>query len=484
MSDSKTPTDVELDVSCSADDDKMMSLTQATSTSSTPMERLDRAIFPLLILWDALLFGLLAAFALVFGIGCDDDPGALSGSCDDLGAVGGVAPVVVFILVAWLISPLLCVPLCSCVWRRRQKFHYDIRKLGKIPLKRGIGSLNREEQALVPFVYRSEYNITLCGVENIHPFDSKKYKKVFESLGLSSAFEPNMLNFSDLASLHSPVYLTSLFYSLALVKVFEVPLCFLPAWLLQWRVLVPMASATNGSMAAARLSLEKGWSINLGAGFHHASHSKGHGFCALADISLMVRYVKSVWPTHQFQKSGVKRDSYDPRILIIDLDAHQGDGYALDAIKYEWTNVFIFDYYTRHIFPGDHVAERRIDEEGHFEAADQGTAFIRHLRRLLPRVFQQFRPDFVIYNAGTDLLEGDPLSGLSISPQSIIQRDLSVFAACMEPNEGNESLRTIFDGCGGTSVPITMVLSGGYQKTNAGVIAECIQNLRHSFSLY
>lgn len=134
--------------------------------------------------------------------------------------------------------------------------------------------------------------------------------------------------------------------------------------------------------------------------------------------------------------------------------------------------------------PADDIAERRIDEKGHFQRADRGGTFIRRLRSLLPQIFQEFRPDFVIYNAGTDLLEGDPLSGLSISPQSIVERDLSVFAACMEPKGENEHLRTIFDRCGARPVPISMVLSGGYQQSNAGVIAECVQNLRRSFNLY
>ena len=63
------------------------------------------------------------------------------------------------------------------------------------------------------------------------------------------------------------------------------------------------------------------------------------------------------------------------------------------------------------------------------------------------KAFEKFTPDLVIYNAGTDCMQGDPLGGLSISPQGIIQRDELVFRYCREVNQ----------------VPIVMVLSGGYQ---------------------
>ena len=115
---------------------------------------------------------------------------------------------------------------------------------------------------------------------------------------------------------------------------------------------------------------------------------------------------------------------------------------------------------------------------------DTGAGFIRNLKNILPQVFQQFRPDFVLYNAGTDILDGDPLSGLSISAAAIVQRDLCVFAACMEPTAGSPELYEIFEACGKRHVPITMVLSGGYQQNNAGVIAECIENMRRTFKLY
>jgi len=87
----------------------------------------------------------------------------------------------------------------------------------------------------------------------------------------------------------------------------------LPAWLLRWKILDPMLLATEGSILAACLAINMGWAVNLSGGFHHASWDKGGGFCIYPDISLTVHYLKT--------RLMIKK------IMIIDLDAHQGNGY-------------------------------------------------------------------------------------------------------------------------------------------------------------
>ena len=78
----------------------------------------------------------------------------------------------------------------------------------------------------------------------------------------------------------------------------------------------------------------------------------------------------------------------------------------------------------------------------------------------------EFKPDIIIYNAGTDCMIGDPLGGLNITPQGIIDRDECVF-------------RHAFS----TRIPIVTLLSGGYQYSNAPVIADSIENLFRKFNL-
>ena len=77
----------------------------------------------------------------------------------------------------------------------------------------------------------------------------------------------------------------------------------------------------------------------------------------------------------------------------------------------------------------------------------------------------EFSPQFVIYNAGTDILDGDPLGRLNISPEGIIRRDETVIGMCTR-----------------RKVPVAMILSGGYQLVNAEIIANSIENLFNKFS--
>lgn len=86
--------------------------------------------------------------------------------------------------------------------------------------------------------------------------------------------------------------------------------------------------------------MRHGWAVNLAGGYHHASArlSRGHGFCVIADISLMVEHLRRTY-----------RDRVR-RILIIDLDAHQGDGHEHDCQND--SDVTIIDGYHHRIFPG------------------------------------------------------------------------------------------------------------------------------------
>jgi histone deacetylase 11 len=87
------------------------------------------------------------------------------------------------------------------------------------------------------------------------------------------------------------------------------------------------------------------WSINLSGGYHHASTSTGGGFCVFPDITLAVHYIRT-----RMNKN---------KIMIIDLDAHQGNGYERDFLKDD--NVFIVDSYNPNIYPKDEVAKKAIN---------------------------------------------------------------------------------------------------------------------------
>lgn len=93
------------------------------------------------------------------------------------------------------------------------------------------------------------------------------------------------------------------------------------------------------------MALSRRYSINLSGGYHHASSSSGGGFCIYADITLAAKHLID---HHQVKK-----------ILILDLDAHQGNGYQIDFI--DSPNVFIVDFYNHYIYPGDLAAKKAIN---------------------------------------------------------------------------------------------------------------------------
>ena len=98
---------------------------------------------------------------------------------------------------------------------------------------------------------------------------------------------------------------------------------------------------------------------------------------------------------------------------------------------------------------------------------DNDESYLSKLKRFIPYVYDTFKPELIIYNAGTDCMQNDPLGNLNISPQGMIDRDELMFEYALNQFK----------------VPIVMLLSGGYQKTNAPVIANSIENLVQKFRL-
>lgn len=217
----------------------------------------------------------------------------------------------------------------------------------------------------------------------------------------------------------------------------------------------------GGSILGVELAFKYGWCINLGGGFHHASATQGGGFCVYADITMAIQYIRI----------GLKNESRRKcRVLIIDLDAHQGNGHERDARDFfisDRDNLKILDGYNASIYPNDGYAKERIDYRMTLGYGCGDHFFIPHLNEWMDKAINQYKPQFILYNAGTDCLEHDPLGAMSITPQGIVERDEIVFTNARQNN-----------------IPILMVLSGGYQLNNARVIANSIQNLKRKNLLF
>lgn len=103
-------------------------------------------------------------------------------------------------------------------------------------------------------------------------------------------------------------YLFMLNYAIFASKIVELPICFLPTFLMKAILINPMLLCTQGSIDAAIMALEKGYAFNLGGGYHHSSKSMSHGFCMFPDITIAIMHVRKYF--------GVGR------AMVIDLDAH------------------------------------------------------------------------------------------------------------------------------------------------------------------
>ncbi|KPJ18824.1 Histone deacetylase 11, partial [Papilio machaon] len=259
-----------------------------------------------------------------------------------------------------------------------------------------------------PLVYDEKYNVSVLGLEKLHIFDAKKWGNIIQHLLRAKLItkdclvHPNEAKKEDLLVVHTKKYLQSLKWSPRVAVIAEVPaVACLPNILVQYAYLKPMRLQTGGSVLAGKLALERGWAINVGGGFHHCSSDKGGGFCPYADITLLVRFLVD---NEMIQNA-----------MIVDLDAHQGNGYQRDFLGVP--EVYIMDMYNKHIYPKDKEAKRAIRRKVELDHLVEDTEYLLKLHKHLKAALDDFKPDILVYNAGTDILDSDPLGHLSITEE-------------------------------------------------------------------
>lgn len=309
-----------------------------------------------------------------------------------------------------------------------------------------------------PIVYDNRYNVSFFGLQRFHEFDAKKWRNVFKRLkeaGLLNderIVKPHHAKKEDLLEIHTPKYLKSLQWSIKVAVIAEMPiLACVPNFIIQRSYLKPMRLQTGGTVAAGKLAVARGWAINIGGGFHHCSSDRGQGFCPYADISLLIRLLL--------------KERYVSTAMVLDLDAHQGNGYERDFIGVP--EVYIMDMYNKNIFPKDKKAKHAIRKKVELDYLVEDEEYMRKLKLYFAEALDEFTPDILIYNAGTDILRSDPLGALSVSGEGIIQRDEYVFKTCKD-----------------NKIPIVMLTSGGYLKISAKVIADSLLNLHEKGLIY
>lgn len=185
-------------------------------------------------------------------------------------------------------------------------------------------------------------------------------------------------------------------------------------------------AATAGTLLAARLALETGLALNTAGGSHHAFAGFGAGFCVFNDVAVAASVLLAEGSVH--------------RVLVLDLDVHQGDGTA--AIFRHDPRVVTVSVHCRTNFPA------RKQQSCLDIALDPGTgdaAYLELLDSLLPTLLASHRPDLVFYNAGVDPHRDDRLGRLALSDTGLAARD-----------------RRVLETCARRRVPLACVIGGGY----------------------
>ena len=191
--------------------------------------------------------------------------------------------------------------------------------------------------------------------------------------------------------------------------------------------------SVGASIQATRVAQREGVAANLAGGTHHASAQAGSGYCVFNDIAVAARLL-------QAERTGGGQQARPPRIAVIDLDVHQGNGTA--SIFADDPSVFTLSLHGEKNFPFRKVAG---DLDVGLPDGTGDQAYLDALDLALVELDSRFRPDAVFYLAGADPHEGDRLGRLKLSYDGLLARD-----------------RRVFDWAWARRLPLTLCMGGGY----------------------
>ncbi|MFO7031693.1 histone deacetylase [Limnospira fusiformis CCALA 023] len=192
--------------------------------------------------------------------------------------------------------------------------------------------------------------------------------------------------------------------------------------------------AVGGAILTAKLALSHGLACNTAGGTHHAFHNYGSGFCIFNDMAIAACVM---------QKLGLAK-----KILIVDLDVHQGDATAV--IFQDNPHVFTFSMHCQANFP---AKKQTSDRDIPLAVGMEDEEYLQILASHLPDLLTEFRPDLVIYDAGVDPHIGDRLGKLALTDSGLWRREMQVLSTCV-----------------GMGYPVAGIIGGGYCEDMHGLV--------------
>lgn len=190
----------------------------------------------------------------------------------------------------------------------------------------------------------------------------------------------------------------------------------------------------NGTLQCALFAREFGVALNVAGGTHHSFSYKGEGFCVFNDIAIAANYLLH----HQVVR----------KILIVDLDVHQGNGTA--QIFRNEKRVFTLSMHGAKNYP---LRKEQSDLDIPLPDKLTDEPYLKILRETLPRLIDEVEPELVFYLSGVDVLESDRLGRLSLSLAGCKARDRFVFEICKKNN-----------------IPVAVSMGGGYSTQLSHII--------------
>jgi len=183
---------------------------------------------------------------------------------------------------------------------------------------------------------------------------------------------------------------------------------------------------TQGTIDCCYHAMRDGVALNVAGGTHHAFADRGEGFCLLNDFAVAANYL--------LQQGDAKK------IVIIDLDVHQGNGTA--KLFANESRVFTFSMHGAHNYP---FHKEQSDLDIPLPDGIRDEEYLRLLTVNLEQILQNHQPDFAFYLSGVDILETDKFGKLKITTEGCKQRDEIVFTMLKERN-----------------IPCVVSMGGGY----------------------
>lgn len=262
-----------------------------------------------------------------------------------------------------------------------------------------------------------------------HRFPMQKYRilrdKVASQFNEINLIEPNPASRDQLLLAHSPVYIDQVFRG-KLSPAQQKEIGFPWSERMVERAIRSVGATVDGAMSLIYSAQQQKAAVNLAGGTHHSNHHNGSGFCVFNDTVVAARVFQQCRP--------------NSKVLVLDLDVHQGDGTAL--ITQGDDSIFTLSLHGRNNYP---FVKQISDLDIALEDGTQDHEYLQQLDLALTRIEQCFQPNVVFYLAGMDVHQNDRLGRLCLTDSGIEDRDNMVFSWLAK-----------------WRLPVVMTMAGGY----------------------